>query len=154
MIEVLLQICCNKCYCCNVEQFITFLSSNHLRATVARKDVFLTLLNAEQPLSIADIIKTNHHIDRTSVYRTLQLFTELSIIELIPFGWKTHYELSGDFKPHHHHLLCSTCGDLTTIKPSALEHLVMKIADQKEFVPVSHHFEIYGTCKKCQIKKR
>lgn len=137
-----------------MEQFNALLASRHLRSTTARRNVFNVLLAADTPLPIASIIKEVKASDRTSVYRAIQLFIELQIIEVIPFGWKTRYELSGNFKPHHHHLICSSCGSSISIKPSALERLVSTIANEHHFAPTSHHFEIYGTCKKCQIKKR
>lgn len=135
-----------------MDQFNTLLALHRLRSTSARREVFEILLTADRPLSIADITKAITIADRTSVYRTIQLFISLSIVEAIPFGWKTRYELAGDFKPHHHHLICSACGTSISIKPSALEHLVSAVARKHQFISSSHHFEIYGVCKSCQFK--
>lgn len=137
-----------------MDQFNILLTRHQLRSTQARREVFSILLAAKEPLSITEITKATTIADRTSVYRTIELFLKLSIIEVIPFGWKTRYELSGDFKPHHHHLICTTCGTSVSIKPSALEQLVSIVAKEHAFIPTSHHFEIYGTCNNCQIKKR
>src|SRR5690606_34596309 len=74
------------------------LSKNRLRATKPRQIVFATLSDSPAPLQIGEIVKRCPSVDRVSVYRTIELFTKLHIIEAIPLGWKQQYELAGPFK--------------------------------------------------------
>lgn len=126
------------------------LSKNGLRITKPRQVVFAALSANSAPLQIGEIVKQCPSIDRVSVYRTIELFTELHIIESIPLGWKHQYELAGPFKPHHHHIYCTQCGQLIDIHSSNLESLVAQLAARYNFTVHTHKFEISGLCKQCR----
>lgn len=128
----------------------TIFAKKGYRLTTPRRDVFDTLHKSDVPLAIAEIIKANPATDRVSIYRTLELFTKLGITEVIPFGWKQRYELTSPFKPHHHHLYCTTCGRLIDIHSQRLEQIVALITRDHHFTPVEHKFEISGQCANCQ----
>src|ERR1700745_3587338 len=81
----------------------------HLRMTIPRMAVFDVMRSSDMPLMIGDIIKKCPQIDRVSIYRTLELFVQLGIAEVVPMGWKQRYELTSPFKSHHHHLYCVEC---------------------------------------------
>lgn len=89
--------------------------------------------------------------NRTSVYRTLNLFATLGIIETITSGWKSRYELAGPFKPHHHHLHCTACRQLIQLDIPILEETIKSFADSHEYMLTGHHIELTGLCKKCQL---
>ena len=124
------------------------------RLTEPRRQVFEALQGADKPLFIGQIIKLCPKIDRVSVYRTLELFSEISIIKVLPVGFKTSYELAEPFKEHHHHIHCKVCHKIVPIQSDSLEDLIVKIADRHNFVLSDHHVELWGTCQNCQIKKR
>lgn len=126
------------------------LSKNGLRVTRARQTVFTALSASQAPLQIGELVKRCPSVDRVSVYRTIELFIKLHIIETIPFGWKQQYELAEPFKPHHHHIHCTQCGQLTDIHSSDLESLVANIAARYNFSVQVHKFEISGLCHQCQ----
>lgn len=130
----------------------TVFAREGLRLTAPRKQVFEALYEAEQPLMIKDIIRTCSSIDRVSIYRTLELFVQLNIAEVVPMGWKQRYELTSPFKPHHHHLYCTACGKLIDIHSQKLELLVAAIARQYDFTAAEHKFEVSGTCASCSKK--
>ena len=52
----------------------TLLKQHQLRLTKPRKLVFETLLDSQIPLALADIVKSQPELDRTSTYRALLLF--------------------------------------------------------------------------------
>lgn len=101
-------------------------------------------------MALAQLHAICQGIDRASVYRTLELFATLGIIEIIHIGWKKRYELAAPFKPHHHHLQCTRCGQLVDIKTPQLERLIHHIATQHGYQVTGHHFELSGICKTCQ----
>lgn len=123
-----------------------------LRLTAPRRAVFDALRASEEPLMIRAIIRSCPTVDRVSIYRTLDLFTQLHIAEVVPLGWKQRYELTSPFKPHHHHLYCTSCGILIDVHSQKLELLVAAIAREHEFQPGEHKFEVSGLCKKCISK--
>jgi Fur family ferric uptake transcriptional regulator len=120
-----------------------------LRMTTPRQLVFESLRGSEMPLAIGDIIKKCPSIDRVSIYRTIELFGELGIVEVVPTGWKQRYELTSPFKSHHHHLYCTNCHKLIDIHSKRLEQLVASIAKESGFIADEHKFEVSGLCNKC-----
>lgn len=129
----------------------TVFAKEGYRLTSPRRAVFDALHKSEAPLAIAAIIKACPDVDRVSIYRTLELFTQLGISEIIPFGWKQRYELTSPFKPHHHHLYCTSCATLIDIHSQKLEQIVATIARDYGFRPATHKFEITGLCADCQL---
>ena len=121
-----------------------------LRLTTPRRAVFEALHKSSRPLMIKDLIQACASTDRTSIYRTLGLFIELGIAEIVPLGWKQRYELTGPFKPHHHHLYCLNCGALIDVHSQKLEQLVAAITHEYGFLPAEHKFEVSGFCRACQ----
>ncbi len=133
-----------------MDEFTSYLSSRNYRITTARKAVFTVLNAADKPIAIQDITKRARDIDRVSVYRTLELFTLLGIVEVVHVGWKKRYELAGPFKPHHHHLECTSCHELIAIDPEQLEQLIDSIARDHGYTLSSHHIELQGLCSMCR----
>lgn len=121
----------------------------NLRLTEPRLKVFNTLKAINKPMSIVDISKSCSDIDKVSVYRTIDLFSELRIVTTVPYGWKHLYELAAPFSPHHHHLVCEKCGSLTEIHSSKLESMITALTSEHGFTASGHHFEITGICHEC-----
>ncbi len=127
------------------------LLSNHgHRITRARKSVFNALDAAGKPLGTTAIIALCPGVDRVSVYRSIDLFSRLGIIKLIPVGWKQQYELTSLFKSHHHHMFCTKCKTLIDIHSDDFEDFVTKLANAHQFTSFDHTFEIRGICRKCK----
>lgn len=125
-------------------------ASNQLRLTGPRREVFTILKANDDPMAASDIATRCKEADRTSVYRTLELFTELGITHIVPFGWKQRYELASPFKSHHHHLSCIQCGKLIDIHSPQLERAMAKVASDNGFSETEHTFEIRGRCSNCR----
>lgn len=137
-----------------MEQLQFLFTEHKLRLTSPRRAVFETLQHAHQPLYLHQINEMCQHIDRTSVYRTLELFSELGMIDTIHTGWKKRYELAGPFKPHHHHLECTNCGELVAIDTPRLEELVSSTARAYGYQLMSHHIELRGLCERCMSSSK
>ncbi len=89
-------------------------------------------------------------MDRASVYRTINLFERLGIVERLNIGWKYKVELSDTFVEHHHHLSCINCHKVTPINEAELEKFITAIAARRSFKALNHQIEIQGFCKDCQ----
>ena len=133
-----------------MEQFEKLLHTSGNRLTHARRQVFQVLEQADQPLSLQQILGSVAAIDRTSVYRALELFNRLAIIEIVYVGWKKRYELAGTFRPHHHHLQCTHCHQLIALDTPELEKLITHLSEVHGYVLTSHHIELLGVCPHCQ----
>lgn len=135
-----------------MEHLETLLHSSGNRLTAPRQAVFEALQDATEPLSLAQLSEQVGQVDRTSIYRTLELFAQLGIIDIVHIGWKKRYELAGPFKPHHHHLQCAQCHELIELKTPELEQLIGTIAKTHNYTVTYHHFELQGLCQKCSVK--
>lgn len=89
-------------------------------------------------------------IDRASLYRTIDLFERLGIVQRIYIGWKYKIELTDIFTHHHHHVSCLGCGKVVAItEETEIERLIHNLAAKHDFTAQNHQLEIRGYCKQC-----
>ena len=112
--------------------------------------ILFTALLGEEPMSMHDLVGKVSGVDRASVYRSVELFERLGIIQRLHTGWKYKLELSDKFSDHHHHLTCSRCGKTITMNEGELELIIRKIAAHHNFQPSSHQIEVQGLCAECR----
>lgn len=117
--------------------------------TRARMTVFGVLLSSG-PLSMAELTEKASGIDRASVYRAVELFERLGIVQRVNIGWKYKLELTDRFAGHHHHLTCTGCGRAIEINEAELEQTVARLAAAHDFRPTAHQIEIQGLCANCR----
>lgn len=124
------------------------LKKSRYSLTEPRRVIFEALLAG--PVSHARLADSvGERMDRATVYRTLDLYERLGVVNRIWHGFKSHVELSEIFLPHHHHAVCQRCGRATDIVSPELEQLLTKIARQNNFLAVEHSVEVSGYCKDC-----
>lgn len=131
------------------KRLIDTLRQHHIRRTSARMAVFATLEKAHEPLTLQEINERTGNADRASVYRTLELFEDLHIVNTVLIGWKKRFELAAPFRSHHHHIYCENCGKVASIDSPSLEKLIKTISEQKSFHLQRHTLELSGLCDKC-----
>ena len=135
-----------------MNSFKQILSDNSYRVTEARINTFKLLVSTE-PQSINQILtKAKGGVDRVSVYRNIELFEKLGIINRIYIGWKYKLELSDDFMTHHHHMSCLVCGKTIDIEDEQhVEDFIKNVSEREGFTPRTHVFEIDGYCRNCTM---
>lgn len=97
-----------------------------------------------------ELVERTASIDRASVYRTIELFEQLGIVQRLNTGWKYKIELSDKFTDHHHHVTCVQCDKTVAMNEQELERFIEQIAHHHGFVPTAHQIEIQGLCQACQ----
>jgi Fe2+ or Zn2+ uptake regulation protein len=87
-------------------------------------------------------------IGRATVYRTLELLTQLNIVRPIYVGehGPTYIRAEGG----HHHLVCSTCGIVIDFDQCMAGDMMRDLTDRFGFQIQSHLLEFYGVCANCQ----
>lgn len=137
----------------SLEQLITTLKTHKFSLTHARKSVFLALIDKEAQ-TISELTKSlNNKLNRASIYRTIDLYEKLGVIQRLQIGWKYKLELSDAFSGHHHHMTCTSCGGVEPFEEStALELELKQLALEAGFTETGHQLEIRGICKACQDK--
>lgn len=129
-----------------MDSFEKLMRQNKHHITLPRKHVFSLLASTDMPMGISDLTADLLTVDRATVYRTIELFSELGITKEVWFGKKPKYELSDEFQEHHHHLVCEQCGLITKIDNKDLEKNLMKTTKKAGYKHLRHQVEIIGLC--------
>ncbi len=133
------------------ELFINVLKNNGKSLTKTRELVFEALLNKE-PQTVGDLYASlRGQLDRASLYRSLELFENLGIVQRLQIGWKYKIELSDTYNPHHHHITCTSCRvTIPTREDPSIETSIEFLAHEYGFSNANHQLEIRGICSNCQ----
>jgi Fur family transcriptional regulator, ferric uptake regulator len=128
----------------------TTLKEARSSATHSRLAVFSNLAQ-HGPMSVGSLAThMRKDVDRATVYRTVELFEKLGIVNRIWHGFKHQVELSEIFTPHHHHALCQQCGNTIDIASPELEAALTGLAKKHRFLTLNHSVELTGYCSNCQ----
>lgn len=109
-------------------------------------------LTAEE---IYDLARQKYpEIGLATIYRTVQVLVDLSIIDKVSFddGF-ARYELGGfdrESGHHHHHAICSRCGNVFSFQGDLLDTLEQALLDQSGFFVTDHEVKLYGYCRECR----
>ena len=88
-------------------------------------------------------------ISLSTVYRSLQLFKELELIEEHQLdGMRRFYETTP--RPKHHHLVCLGCGRIFEFKCSSEVKLKSRISREEGFKVTDAEVRLVGYCPDCQ----
>ena len=106
---------------------------------------------------VHDILRTEKaEIGLATVYRTLELLSDLGSLQKMEFGdGCSRYEVN-DTDPtrhHHHHLICTKCGKVEEFDEDLLESLEADIERKTGFRTLDHQVKFFGVCKACQEKE-
>ena len=86
---------------------------------------------------------------KATVYNTLDLLQECGLITKYRFADRlSRYEKAFGL-PHHHHLVCLECGDITEFVNERLNRLQEEVCGDRGFRPNSSSVQIFGTCSRC-----
>ncbi|MBM3129861.1 MAG: transcriptional repressor [Chloroflexi bacterium] len=127
------------------------------RLTPQREAVIAVLGETHAHLTAPEILRRAQehipHLNKSAVYRALDVLTHLSLVNPIDLGkGEIQYELN--CLPHHHHLVCQQCGKITDVGESVFGELEKILRTQYGFAPFLYHFAIFGICRACQPKVR
>ena len=87
-------------------------------------------------------------ISLSTVYRNLQLFKELGLVEEHEFGSRRYYEPAQQAK--HHHLVCLGCGRVFEFKCPSTDRLKSTISKEEGFRVTDTEVRLAGYCPDCQ----
>jgi Fur family ferric uptake transcriptional regulator len=143
-----------------VEKIKQLLQSQGFKLTPQREATVRVLLeNEEDHLSAEDVFmlvkEKAPEIGLATVYRTLELLTEMHVVEKINFGdGVARYDLRTESnKHHHHHLICVKCGSMTEIMDDWLLPLEERLEKEYRFRVLDHRLDFQGVCANCREKE-
>ena len=133
----------------------TLLRRHRLRPTAGRLRILDLLAEAAAPLSAAEVHDRlgEERPDLATVYRNLDRFAEARIVRPVRFeDGARRYEIAGG--DHHHHLVCTSCGEVTDLASCRIEPFAEAAFRRHGFLVASHSLEFYGMCRKCARNPR
>lgn len=135
--------------------FEKFLRTKDLRLTSQRRDILDRAAAMGRHFTadeLADAFRARRvRPSKATVYRTLSLLTESSILEEHEFKKRESsvYEFAWG-REHHDHLICIACGKIEEFFSQAIEDLQDAVAKDHGFEPRFHSQKIYGECRACR----
>lgn len=126
------------------------------KLTHARLTVLTVLEEKEGHLTSTEVLdavaQRDASIGRASVFRTLDLLTQLAIIRptYVDSSMSPHYVLLPD--GHHHHILCVNCNTIIEFEDCGLSSLSRRLEDEFHVQLTGHLLEFYGLCEACSQK--
>jgi Fe2+ or Zn2+ uptake regulation protein len=131
------------------------LRTREQRYTRSRRAIVDALARSDAPLSIPQLLARDRSLAQSSTYRNLAELERAGVVHRIVTSDEfSRYELAEGLAGHHHHLICSSCGDVQDFTMSgelegelgrALDH----VAGEHGFAPEHHRLDLVGTCAGC-----
>ena len=136
-----------------LDNFQAMLRQKGYRLTNSRQKIVQALLNCGGHITADGLLEVVHEADpnvgRMTVYRTLELLSELGLIRPVYQGTgAAHYILLD--AGHHHHLVCSSCDAVIEFDECGLQEVEELLAARFNFAVEGHLVEFYGRCQNCQ----
>lgn len=134
------------------ESFRTFLKEGGFRITPERFEILDAVIQYEGHFGADELFiemkKKNSSISRATVYNTLELLTQCSLLSKRNFGEnKTKYESNFE-RTTHDHLICTDCGTIMEFSSPKVKKLVDEITTELGFQPTGYSFNVFGKCNK------
>lgn len=137
------------------------LYSQSYKLTPQREATVRVLLEHEEDhLSAEDVYllvkEKAPEIGLATVYRTLELLTELKVVDKINFGdGVSRYDLRKEGADHfHHHLVCIECGAVDEIQEDLLEDVEEIVEKDWNFKVKDHRLTFHGICYRCHGEEK
>jgi Fur family ferric uptake transcriptional regulator len=119
------------------------------RRTLLEKIVAMDKTHFTADDLVAEFFDQRPRVSKATVYRSLNVMVEAGILEEHQFGEQYKvYELA-EGRPHHDHLICTSCNRILEFFSAEMEDLQNKVAKSHGFHPSHHSQEIFGICQEC-----
>jgi len=125
------------------------------RYTGNRRALVEILAREGQPMSIPEILAAERALAQSSAYRNLSVLERAGVVRRVVASDEfTRFELTEDLTDHHHHLICSVCGQVEDFTlPSGIERTMRRavsaVSDETGYNAVSHRIDLIGRCPRC-----
>lgn len=97
---------------------------------------------------VADARSGRLGIGRATVFRALDLFEDLGVVERLDLPSGEHAYVPCE-PIHHHHVICSRCGRTEEIDDPGIDTVTRSIGRRTGYRIDSHRLELFGLCPPC-----
>lgn len=88
-------------------------------------------------------------VGRATVFRALELFEELGLVERIHLPTGEHAYVVCEIA-HHHHVICDRCGRSREVGDLGMETIADLVSARTGYSVDAHRVELYGLCPECR----
>lgn len=131
------------------------LRSRGYRLTPPRRAVLSVFRRGDEHLSPEEVLSRARSycpsVGRATVYRTLDLLTELGYLRPIYLGGRPCFTR---IENGHHHLVCSSCSTVIECEDEGFARLARRLGRRLGFQIEKQLLEFYGTCGRCRREGR
>ena len=135
---------------------VSALDAAGYRLTEPRRAVASLISAREGHFTAADLLldakARRLGIGRATVFRALELFTELNVLERLDLPGGEHAYVACE-PVHHHHIVCSRCGRVTEVDDVGLTGALDEIQRRSGWQVEAHRLELYGRCPRCRTSR-
>jgi len=130
--------------------FRKYLKEGEYRITPERFEVLDAVLQWDDHFDADNLFiylkNSGSKVSRATVYKTLNLLHECGLVSRYRFSQgHAQYEKTVD-RPHHDHLICTTCGKIIEFDNSRVVQLQNDICIAYGFKPLYHSFQVFSQC--------
>ena len=122
------------------------------RVTPQRLAIIRTVLASEEHLTPGALYEKVRRMDpeigEVTVYRTLNILSELGLVCMVHTGENAHSFVSRP-PEHHDHLICSGCGEVINFTGGNIDALEKRLVSETGFTIEEHRLDLFGRCHEC-----
>jgi Fur family ferric uptake transcriptional regulator len=123
------------------------------RLTDSRRAVAQLVVDQDGHFSAADLVAQARlrgtGIGRATVFRTLEVMSEVGVVERIDLPNGEHAYV-GCEPVHHHHVICARCARTTRVADCGMSVVAREVARLTGYRIDEHRLELFGLCPACQ----
>ena len=131
----------------------TVLDDAGYRLTDARRSIAELIAGRAGHFTAADLVADARRrrlgIGRATIFRTLDVLAELHAVERLDLPNGDHAYVACE-PAHHHHIVCSNCGQSRDIDDAGWRAVVRDIERRSGYRIDDHRLELFGRCPDCQ----
>lgn len=136
---------------CETETAITLRDAGQ-KVTPQRMLILSSLRHSGRHITASRILdevrRSYPYVDASTVYRTLNSAAALGLVSETNMGsGESEFEWIGIDR--HHHLVCRSCGNVSSLDNTYLDSLATALHDELGFRADLGHFAIFGICRLC-----
>lgn len=133
-------------------QLLSALDDAGYRVTAPRRTVTELIAERSGHFTAADLVADARTrrlgIGRATIFRSLDLFEELGVVERLDLPTGEHAYIPCE-PVHHHHVICTSCGRTEEVDDPGVEAVTRSIARQTGYRIDSHRLDLFGSCPAC-----
>lgn len=133
-----------------LEEWMIYLVEHGVRITPQRKFLLNLVLIINRPFSAMEMYKEMEKsfpgLSYGTVYRNLELYKSLNIIEVFILDLDLRYRLIDQVQPQLHY----TCMNCKQTIPMSFNPQLMELPKPREFRSMKYKVDIFGYCTDCE----